>query len=517
CSDYIPSTLGNLFRQGQHFTPAEAVAITRELAAGLQVMHNAGLIHRDIKPDNIIFVNGRAKLSDPGLVIRLGEEASFAGTPGFIPPELLKDGGSIDQQADIYALGKVFYCLATGQEPKLYPQLPDSMRTEVCRQIYPALIKMCNNKPAKRCKNVEELLEVLPVKFEDPTWLERWREDFRSWKQLNERKYKYCKLAVIALLMIMSCAVGVLLYQQYHDNCQQKLVLKALNEFNAINKDRQELVLLQLETALPEKVAEYKRLKANLDAAVKKRNYRAIAAELKKIREFLKSCAVLLIPELSATAENMAAGEAAAGKMHGFIAAPLAEYLPAEQRTDLRKQLKNFERILYREWNGLRCGNDLENVQYYYMPLKFMPPGAVKMYHSGKTALIPYHFWIGKNEVTGGDFANRIGISPQFAAGVNHPLERVSWNDVLYYCYKLTLTLKSYGMLPDNYIVRPPTEIEWEYAANNGWLGKDTTPLSERASVAENSQKRSWPAGRMLPNKLGLNDIYGNVSEMVQP
>ena len=67
--EYVPATLGNLMRSGKRFTPEEAVKITRELLTGIQVMHNANLIHRDIKPDNLIFVDGVAKLSDPGLVI----------------------------------------------------------------------------------------------------------------------------------------------------------------------------------------------------------------------------------------------------------------------------------------------------------------------------------------------------------------------------------------------------------------------------------------------------------------
>lgn len=76
---YYPATLGNLLRQGKCFTPEEAVRITRELLAGINVMHTANLIHRDIKQDNIIFVNGKAKLSDPGLVIEAGKNATLAG------------------------------------------------------------------------------------------------------------------------------------------------------------------------------------------------------------------------------------------------------------------------------------------------------------------------------------------------------------------------------------------------------------------------------------------------------
>ncbi len=127
---YRPATLGNLFRSRKRFTPEEAISITRDLLAGVEVMHKSNLIHRDIKPDNIIFVNGRAKLSDPGLVIEAGQSASFAGTLGFLPPEAL-NGECNDQRGDLYAIGKVFYCMVTGFQPKQYPELPLDMRLEV--------------------------------------------------------------------------------------------------------------------------------------------------------------------------------------------------------------------------------------------------------------------------------------------------------------------------------------------------------------------------------------------------
>ena len=139
--NYLPATLGNLLRQGKRFSPDEAVTILRGLLAGIDTMHRHGLIHRDIKPDNIIFVNGTPKLSDPGLVISEGENATFAGTPGFMPPEMLTQETPADRQSDLYALGKVFYCMVTGTPPKLYPEFPDTMGISFRRQLFPVLFQ----------------------------------------------------------------------------------------------------------------------------------------------------------------------------------------------------------------------------------------------------------------------------------------------------------------------------------------------------------------------------------------
>src|SRR4026207_756280 len=72
-----------------------------------------------MNPGNIIFVNGRAKLADIGLVSTRNEGRTFVGTEGYIPPE-----GPGSPAADLYALGMVLYEAATGQPPERFPQTP---------------------------------------------------------------------------------------------------------------------------------------------------------------------------------------------------------------------------------------------------------------------------------------------------------------------------------------------------------------------------------------------------------
>src|SRR6266702_295149 len=86
-------------------------------------MHANGLVHRDVKPSNIIFVNGVPKLADIGLVADISEARSFVGTTGFIPPE-----GPGTPQADLYSLGKALYEMSTGKDRQDFPQLPSDLR-----------------------------------------------------------------------------------------------------------------------------------------------------------------------------------------------------------------------------------------------------------------------------------------------------------------------------------------------------------------------------------------------------
>ncbi len=120
--EYQPRTLrGDHPQAGVRWEINECIDVGVRLAEALGHLHGHGLAHRDVKPSNIIFVNGRAKLADIGLVAARGQR-TFVGTEGFVPPE-----GPGSTQADIYSLGKVLYEIATGKDRMDFPELPDEM------------------------------------------------------------------------------------------------------------------------------------------------------------------------------------------------------------------------------------------------------------------------------------------------------------------------------------------------------------------------------------------------------
>lgn len=111
--------------QGRTFSEAEALDTMIQMADALAHAHNRGLIHRDVKPKNIILTpEGVAKLTDLGLAREVNDtqlaesEAGKAyGTPYYISPEQIRGDVDIDFRADIYSLGATMYHLVTGRPP----------------------------------------------------------------------------------------------------------------------------------------------------------------------------------------------------------------------------------------------------------------------------------------------------------------------------------------------------------------------------------------------------------------
>ena len=116
-------SLGAYLRRG-HFTERDALLVIRHAARALAVAHAEGLVHRDIKPDNLMLTSkGEVKLVDLGIAKRVDEDQALTqtgqavGTPHYISPEQIRGSKDIDARADIYSLGATLYHLVTGHTP----------------------------------------------------------------------------------------------------------------------------------------------------------------------------------------------------------------------------------------------------------------------------------------------------------------------------------------------------------------------------------------------------------------
>lgn len=153
---YVPHTLGEELRRRGRLPAERCVEIGRALASALGHLHKNGLVHRDVKPSNVIFVGGMPKLADIGLVTEAGDTRSIVGTEGYLPPE-----GPGTPQADIFSLGKVLYEISTGQKRRHFPDLPCEVRQwpdrEVILELNEIILKACANDARGRYTTAEQM------------------------------------------------------------------------------------------------------------------------------------------------------------------------------------------------------------------------------------------------------------------------------------------------------------------------------------------------------------------------
>lgn len=155
---------GGDLKQRMHtrvFTPAEAIDIVEKIASGLASAHSSGIVHRDVKPGNILFRrDGTPLLSDFGIAKRLSGDSDltstgmFLGSPNYMAPEQ-SETAPIDGRADIYSLGVILYEMLTGE--RAYPA--DSVID---------VIVMHKNAPVPKLpaglEALQELLELMMAK-----------------------------------------------------------------------------------------------------------------------------------------------------------------------------------------------------------------------------------------------------------------------------------------------------------------------------------------------------------------
>jgi serine/threonine protein kinase/tetratricopeptide (TPR) repeat protein len=119
---------------------AQVIDVVVQLSSALAAAHRAGVLHRDVKPDNVIVEDGRAVLTDFGVASLVGEGASrvIAGTPSYVAPEVLR-GEKFDHRSDVYSATVVAYELLAGHPPFSTRSMATALRRAVDGTPPPAL------------------------------------------------------------------------------------------------------------------------------------------------------------------------------------------------------------------------------------------------------------------------------------------------------------------------------------------------------------------------------------------
>ncbi|MCC6737539.1 MAG: protein kinase [Planctomycetia bacterium] len=193
-------TIAEILERRKKIAPGQAIKIVREIAKGLGYAHRHGLVHRDVKPDNVfITADGEVKVGDFGLAIesrKVRKTDTITGTPYYMPPEQWR-GDAQDGRSDIYALGVTFYYLVTGRRPfegegpmilmeqhmHERPRPPSAVNPDIPAGVSAVVMKMLAKRPEDRYQDADELLADLervesgrePAAPPDPTEMVRCR------------------------------------------------------------------------------------------------------------------------------------------------------------------------------------------------------------------------------------------------------------------------------------------------------------------------------------------------------
>ncbi len=168
--EYVPGeTLDRLLEREGRMSLDRAVRFVRGIAAGLAAAHRAGIIHRDVKPGNVIVSrDGAPHLTDFGLARHaetrkgLTIEGTFLGTPEYASPEQV-EGRRVDHRTDLYSLGVTFYQLLSGTFPYL-GESPMEMAIKRTKEDPRPLEHACPNADRRACAIVHKLIEREPSK-----------------------------------------------------------------------------------------------------------------------------------------------------------------------------------------------------------------------------------------------------------------------------------------------------------------------------------------------------------------
>jgi serine/threonine protein kinase len=179
--------LRHVLRSGR-ISPPEALAIVPEICDALQYAHNQGIVHRDIKPDNILLDRqGRVKVADFGLAKLLGTETApsltgggaasaagltgadkVVGTPRYMAPEQIERPTEVDHRADIYALGVVFYQMLTGELPGRLLASP-SKKVQIDVRLDEVVLRALEKEPSRRYQQFSEVKTAVETILQTPT------------------------------------------------------------------------------------------------------------------------------------------------------------------------------------------------------------------------------------------------------------------------------------------------------------------------------------------------------------
>ena len=473
---------------------ADLLGVMVPLLEGLDRVHEAGLLHRDIKPSNILIrrVDRRPVLIDFGAskqVVANQSKSMAPYTEGYAALEQVAAAGELGPWTDMYGVGAVMWRMVAGGQPPWHP--PHPLRVE-----------------ARSHALVGYTADPLPpaVQLGEGRFSRRVAEAIDACLHLQEsRRIQSCQ-ELLGMLRPKRTALEDSPYGprapllNKFARAFNQFVLRAGRRKKDNANGRLTGAQMGLGTMPPCEGAE-ELLASGL------RSWRKGEAQRRGVPSFM----ILDNRTLDALVEARPTDEAQLLSVPGIEAVLAKEY-----RATLIQIIRSADNAQQQTRSVRSSWKHSLGMEFVRVPAERFVMGSPEdeEFHVANErqheVWIRQGFWLGKYGVTQGEWEEVMGTNPSYSksCGPRCPVERVSWDDVQEYIRRV-----NERELGSGYVIRLPTEAEWEYAARAGTVGPRHGELDSIAWYGYNSQNRTHPGGQKQANAWGLHDMLGNVWE----
>ncbi len=453
----LEDSLGN--HGGKAPSIVEAIEIMLGILDGLGYLHKRKIIHRDIKPPNVLLSNNTPRITDFGIAKFIPSETeshALKGSPAYMSPEAWQ--GNRDEQTDLWSASVVFYELLCGKRPFSG------------RGQHEVMYSICNLEP-------QPLPEIIPKALREfiATALK---------KETNER-YR---------------TAGVMrseLQEIYQD------ILRIGEE---------PTIVVPPPTPEPTPVPEPQPTPPTIIVPLQPKPQPALPVLQPNPQPSSQPQPELNPdPPLVPKPQSMSARRVNRAVVATIVVIVLA--VGAGVWGVVKLKSGNPDAPTVTTPSNISGTNQLKETKTDVGTFVQIPEGNFLMgSENGAEGEKPVRkvkissFEMGKHEVTQEQWQAVMGNNPSDFKGANHPVEQVSWNDVQEFIKKLNAK-------KDGYSYRLPTEAEWEYACRAGTKGDYAGNLDEMSWYDKNSGSKTHSVGEKKANAWGLYDMHGNVWE----